>query len=248
MNLRKHFNAISLLAIGGVTLLSCTPAAVYRLHPVAGETRWLFGQEFVSSADSSVEVSVAFDRTWENLLVFEVEIVNISGQMVTVSPEQFYYLPLVSLEQLLEDKRYFAVDPEEELLEIDKRISRQNANHRTYAALDATATVVDVAEDIVTIGQPKTEQEVESDIQDNLERDAARRDEEITHENRIINLNELRDTWAFTTLRKTTLANEETVSGKVYFPCHPRAPYLQVHVPIGASLNNFIFQQQKHLP
>jgi hypothetical protein len=52
-------------------IVSCAPSPIFKLKPIAEETKWIYGQEFVKSYNDSIEISIAFEKYSENLLSAE---------------------------------------------------------------------------------------------------------------------------------------------------------------------------------
>jgi hypothetical protein len=161
---------------------SCAPAPVLRLNPLASETKWIYGKEFARSATDDVEIAIAFESMDEAAIIFDVEITNLSGQPVLISPERFYYLSLASPQDTVSlaaasRQTSYAIDPEIKILDLDKKISRENASYATAAGIDAVGGLLDLVVSIATIGEEKTEREIKEEEQ-------RRRDDEIARQNR----------------------------------------------------------------
>ncbi len=257
----------TILALSTLALAGCfvSPKPVYRLRPVAGETRWLNGAEVVRNADDSVEVAASFLRQEGNELVFEVEIANFKYAQILVDPAAFYYQPVITGKDTLyrsgggyavqgeekdrvSSRKIFAIDPEARLLEIDQKSSREQAGYAMNIAVNTTLSLLDLFADIATLGKEKTAEEIAEDTRYDLQRETDRIETEIDHENRVRQFSSVREKWEFETLRKTTLNPGESVIGTVYFPVHRQAKYVKLHFPVGESKTEFSFRQRLHYP
>lgn len=230
-------------------LLSCSPAPILRLSPLAQDTRWIWGKEYATSAANEIEVAAAFESMDENLIAFDVEVTNWSAQPVVVSPERFYYLPLTSPQDtvnLAAAKQVgFALDPETKILDLDKEISRENASYAAIAGADAIGGLLNLILDIATIGTEKTEEEIKEEEQRRRDDEIARQTREITHENSLANLKNEKIKWESTTLRRTTLDPEQSARGRVYFRVNDKTQYLKLCFPIGEANVQIIFEQKR---
>ncbi len=266
MNKFLFFQRI-LLALSTLSLTGCfvSPKPVYRLQPVAEETRWLNGAEVVRSEDDSVEVAASFLRQEGRELVFDVEIANFKRTQILVDPAAFYYQPVITGKDTLyrsgggyvvqgeeqdrvSSRKIFAVDPEARLLEIDQKSSREQAGYTTNIAINTTLSLLDLFADIATIGKEKTAEEIAEDTRYDLQRETDRIETEIDHENRVRRFSSVRERWEFETLRKTSLNSEESLVGTVYFPVHSQAKLVKLYFPVGGSETEFSFRQRLHYP
>jgi hypothetical protein len=230
--------------------LACAPAPVLRLSPLSSETKWIYGKEFASSATDDLEIAVAFESMDEAAIIFDVEVTNLAGQPVLISPERFYYLSLAVPEDTISlvatPKRISsAIDPEFEILDLDKKISRENASYATAAGIDAIGSLIGLFVDIATIGKKKTEQEIKEEEQSKCEDERFRRERQIDHENSLANLKNEKAKWESTTLRRTTLDPEQSLRGRVYFPANDKTKYLKLCFPIGEANVQIVFEQKK---
>lgn len=229
---------IGLLLVMSTGILGCVaPRPLYRLQPLAENTLWIYGKEYVESSNDSFAVAVAYDRTVNDYLVFQVEIENRTGSAVLVSPERFHYTTLKRAPAFDTVDPVYAVDPEAKLEQLDKALSRENARHASALAADITFTLLDIFAEIVT------------DTDDNTDELAYHRNYEIEndnkHERTVSNLKEIRDSWEFDTLRKTTLLPEQKVQGLVYFPAQETAQRIRILLPIAGWTATFTFEQNK---
>jgi len=63
-----------------------------------------------------------------------------------------------------------------------------------------------------------------------------------------IDLNELRETWKSTTLRKTTMDKGYVMRGKLLVPMVPNAAYIQLNIPVDNEVMRINFMQIKTSP
>lgn len=251
MNSRFSKTVLSLLLLPvGFFLTSCftSPAPVYRLKPLAEESRWHSGQEFVKSRSGDIEITAAFDRTVGGYLVFDVEIANLSGQQVLTAPENFYYLPMPGKNDTIVSpgKYIYAINPEQKLLEIDKEIAQETANYASAVGTDAAISILELFSDAAAIGKTKTNEEIEREQREDIEREVSQTNTEISHQTHMNQLSDARENWEMLPIRKTTLDPDYFINGKIYFPARQNAPYLKLCLPVGKSMNIFVFEMKKY--
>jgi len=89
--------------------------------------RWYKGKAYVKKDGRNGHVIIASDGIKEGGLAFEVEIANTSDRAMLVSPEEIYYQ--LSPGESTSNNRIYSLDPAEELVRIDKEISRQDLGY-----------------------------------------------------------------------------------------------------------------------
>ena len=244
--MQRKFFFLPVLLLG----MACAPSPVLRLNPLSGETKWIYGKEFARCETDEVEIAVAFDSMDEAAIIFDVEVTNLAGQPVLISPERFYYLSLVWPQDTVSlaaapRRASYAIDPEIKILDIDKEISRENASYATYTSIDAVGGLLDLVGIFANIGKKKTEQEIKEEEQRRRDNEIARQNQEISYENIMARLKSEKAKWESTTLRRTTLDPEQSVRGTVHFPANDQAKYLKLCFPIGETNLQIVFMQKK---
>ena len=241
------------LILTAYAALSCSPMPIYRLRPVAEETRWLQGQELVFAEHNGVEAEVAFVRYAGRDLIFEIWIRNNSIRAFDVVPQKFYHSPL-DAPQANNGARgafnKFAVDSESSLLRIDQELARKDAGRTTAIVLDLTGAVIKVIADLATITKKKSEEEIAQEEREQQDAAEARCRRELLHETELARLRQERAYWETQALRKTTLAPRQALEGLVHFPMVEgrHAPYIKLVLPLGETELAFVFAQQKLKP
>ena len=215
-------------------MLGCVaPRPIYRLQPIADDTLWIYGKEYVESRNDSFAVAIAYDRTVKDYLIFELEIENGTSHTILVSPEKCYFNLLKWTPTANTVDPVYAVDPEIKLEQLDKALSRENARHASAFAANITFTLLDIFAEIVTHSDDDSDV-CDYDIEDDNK-----------HERIVSNLQQIRDSWEFDTLRKTTLLPQQKVQGLVYFPIQETAERIRIHIPIAGWNAGFTFDQTK---
>ncbi|MBC8005430.1 MAG: hypothetical protein H7X84_08135 [Verrucomicrobia bacterium] len=225
-------------------LASCSaPRSIIKLKPQSQNTSWFYGQEFTGDSVFGIITKVAFDQVSQPWYLFDVEITNRSNMSYLVDPTSIFCVPLNGTLQPFNGDTLYAVDPETKVDEIDKEMSVNAARQKNQLGLTLLAAGIDIATGVVVL------------TDDNPRNDYFRTDllpATIAQgqENRFeaIDLNELRDTWRSTTIRKTTLEPGYAMHGKILVPIVPDASYIQFNVPVDNELIRINFMQLKTKP
>jgi hypothetical protein len=234
--------------IVSLLLISCSPAPVFRLAPEEENTTFYYGTEYVQSDKDDILVSLAYYRHTENMIVFDVEIVNYSEQSVRVAPEYFYstaYNGPPTHPDARAMIQMSAIDPEKMLIEIDKKQSREQASEKTNLALYATGEVLSLAGELANIGNDTSYLDREEARRDRIERRALRADQRYQYEAMVHSIAAQRSRWEYNTLRKTDLLPDQHIRGLVYVPGKPDARYFELVLPVGNTEHRFIFRQNR---
>ncbi len=221
-------------------LQSCySPRSLVKLEPAQNTSRWLYGQPFASDSLDGIIYEVAFDCLHENNYLFDFNITNRSNMPILIDPQTFYYLPLNDSMNAIVPNEIHALDPEKEILELEKELSRTEARRRNSVAMSIVAVGVDVATAAITA----TDDNPHNDF---LRTDmfAAVQAGNVENSFHAQDLNTLRDSWSQSTIRKTTLDPNYSMKGKVFFPYHKDAKYVQMLFPVDDQILEIIFQQR----
>jgi len=241
--MKKIYPLLVLLTV--IFIAGCIrPYPLYNLIPAENyNSRWLFGSEYVMISENDITTSVAYINSENDLLVFDMEVINTSNEDILVTPEIFYYNILVSK---FEDDtlKVMAIDPEKRLMFINKALSRQNAAMSNQVISNVIMETTSLIGD-VTDPDDKTLQEQQLDLQQDMEREV----KAFRAENRIRNqLNVLKNQqnyWSSEVLRRTTLKPGDAVRGKIFFPAKRDIKKLQLVVKIEDHQFDLVFDQQK---
>lgn len=233
----------TLFAFSTFLVISCSaPKSLVKLEPTQEATKWLYGQEFAKDSVAGIIYEVGFDQIVEPNYLFDLEITNRSNLEILIDPCDFYYIPLNDSLQPITEEKFHASDPEQEILNIEKRLSITEARRKNSVALSIIGLGVDIASSIIIA------------TDDNPHNDFIRTDMfnavqagNVVNEFQAADLMELRDSWSESTIRKTTLEPGYSMKGKVFFPYFPKAKYLQMVFPVD-NQNVLVLFQQNYIP
>ena len=235
-------NILIVFALLLTILSSCyvAPRAVFRLKPTTDNKVWLFGKEYVTSSNDSVEIALAFDRVMGTNYVFKVEIINRTSRNMLIQPERCFYVAEIAQVNGVRTDMVWAIDPENEILKVDKQMSRTFASYKSTQGTYSFLSVLDLVSDVATIGSKKSDEEIQAEKLDDVEQELAELNNEIRYEKKSSSLNDIRDEWEFKALRKTTLPGGYGIQGRIYFPVYPGVQSIEIHL----ALDRFVFKQK----
>jgi len=235
-------------------LSACANRSVVKLMPVPPSTQWYMGRNISTKTANDITANIAFDIVNRKYAVFLVEIVNHSDKVVLVDPGKFYYTQYHVLEstknissEVLSNK-FFAKNPEQAILEIEKEIAQENAQYAEGELADAAFGLLDFIGFIAHIGERKTREEMK---EEEKRREEDRENEEKEDERHVQNieyLNRKLDTWRNTTMRITSLHPNQAMCGKVFFPKCLSNEFIVFHFPVAEAKFQFTYKKVLHNP
>jgi hypothetical protein len=207
---------------------SCfTPQNIIRLQPENEEGTWLNGQQFISDSINGIIYEVGFDQMIDNRYWFDFNITNLSNLPVMIDPGDFYLQAFDGRKQPLSELKVPAVNPENEILKIDKLISKNQARGLNQMGVVLMAATIDVATGIAAVSDDDPHND---HMRTHLVHDAMA--VAADHDYAIRSLDDVKDTWKNTTIRKTTLNSNYNMKGKVFFPAFRDAVYIKLYLPV----------------
>jgi len=227
-----------------ILLTNCsTPKNILKLKPQSEKTSWFYGQEFTGDSVFGIIAKVAFDEVDQPWYKFDVEITNRSNMSYLVDPALIFMVPMNGKNEPLTGDTIYAVDPESKIMELDKSLAINSSHQKNALGLSLLAAGIDIATGIAVMSD-------DNPRNDNIRTDllplaiAAGADNKFE----ALDLNELRNTWKSTTLRKTTLEKGFSLHGKLLVPVSPDASYLQLNIPVDSDLIRINFMQIRFVP
>ena len=198
---------------------------------------WIEGKENIEVPDGKFKYIVAFDHMEDGRICFNVSVLNNSDK-VRIIDHYLFRINYSNEEMDNPNTTCFAIDPDRDLINIDKNISREKARYGSELATDALFGFFDFVGSFSEKGQ-RTEAEIKQEEIDDLEDEIDRLENEQNHMKR---MNELRQTRNFheqTALQKTSLLPGHTISGKIYFPYLSGYQYVRLKIDGGQTSVNY---------
>lgn len=222
-------------------MASCsTPRSIISIKPQSDQTSWFYGQEYAGDSVFGIIAKVAFDEINDPWYLFDVEITNRSNMPYTVDPAQIFCVPLTGMFAPLNGDTLYAVDPEVKIKELEKSIAINKNRQKNQLGLTLLAAGIDIFTSVIvsTDNNPRNDY-----FRTDLLPAAIAQGQENRFE--AVNLNELRDTWRTTTIRKTSLETGYAIHGKILVPLAPNASFLQLNIPVDNDTIKINFIQNK---
>ena len=240
MKAKVTFSIISLFAI--ILLQSCSsPKNIIKLEPQTENAKWLFGQPFAIDSLYGIIYEVGFDRLQDNEYWFDFHITNRSNMAILIDPTSFSSQAYDSLFNKQSMEPIPAINPEKEIYEIDEELSRNEARAKSQIGISLVAAGIDIATGIATLSDDNPNNDnLRTHLFYDVQADA------IDNEFETQSLNELRNAWSSSTIRKTTLNSNYSMQGKVFFKATPSADYIKLFLPVDDDSIEINFKQVQH--
>jgi hypothetical protein len=225
-------------------IVSCTaPQDIIKVTSLEKNVDWLWGKQVVTKEINGLTIALKFEKTHKRFMVFDVEILNNDNSRITISPTDFKMKPIV--DSGLYHYANSTLDPEELLLALDKKISRNKAAQSnaemTSLILNTTAAAADIAMTMSKNDTPEkskqrdeSREELSYSTQSNIDYKYAKGNE----------LQQQRSYYANALLRKTTLYKGESIRGYIYFPKNTEFNPFQIILSILSGKVEFSFKQE----
>ncbi|PLX22520.1 MAG: hypothetical protein C0599_06185 [Salinivirgaceae bacterium] len=220
-----------------------SPQDIIKVTSIEKNIDWLWGKQVVTKEINGLTVAVKFERTHKRFMVFDVEILNNKDSKITISPTDFKMKPIV--DSGLYHYGMNALDPEDLLLALDKKISRNKAAQSnaemTSLILNTAAATADIA---MTMSKKDTPEK-------SRERDESRKELSYSTQSNINykyakgdQLQQQREYYATSLLRKTTLYKGESIRGYIYIPKNTEFNPFQLILNLAPGELRFNFKQE----
>jgi hypothetical protein len=213
------------------------PPPIFTAQPLEEETGY-YSKEL---KEQCVYTYMEFIGQEEDLFLFYVEIENILEDGIVVHPAEIYL-------EVIEEKgnpignntmRYFAIDPEREIAEINRMIKEEESRHSGATAENIIWGVFNV----IAAFASDIENKEEAVIVDVFNTGMNQVDEEVFHSDVEKELAEIKDFWENEVLNHSIVEPGETVGGFVYLPFSKRAEVFKVLIPVGENPHSYLFRQ-----
>ena len=227
-------------------LTKCSPSqnAILNLKPQTENSEWYKGKEIATLDNDSIVITISFDKVFNNDYMFDVDIINYSDKKMLVEPEKFSYKMISgSIKRGENVAAVTAKDPEKVILELQKlQLIHQN-NMETQAMVYSLGYFLQFA------GQTKASVTDDIELSRQIDHQAQRMKEDeliddIQNNNISNSLDKSSYIWEMLALRKTTLYQNESISGKVFFPVNELAKTLEFTFLIDEQSVKILYNQE----
>jgi len=237
--MKTNFTSVAVFALSLLVFQSCfSPKNVVRLQPEKDEVKWRYGQQFVSDSLYGVIYEVGFEQLKDNKYWFDINVTNYSNLPVLIDPADFYIQAYSGNNELLTENKVKAVDPENEILELEKELSKNEAREMNQIGFTVLAATADIATGIAVATDDNPHN---NHLRTHLYHHALAADAHLSFQSQ--NLNEVMDSWKSSTIRKTTLESNYSMQGKVFFPAFREAAFIKLYLPVDSLFLELDYKQ-----
>jgi hypothetical protein len=237
--MKTNFTSIAVFVLSLFVLQSCfSPKNIIRLQPEKDDVKWRYGQQFVSDSLYGVIYEVGFEQLKDNKYWFDFNITNYSNLPVLIDPAGFYIQAFKSNEEPLTEYKVKAIDPETEILEFEKELSKNEARELNQIGFTVLAATADIATGIAVAIDDNPHN---NHLRTHLFHHALAADAHLSFQSQ--NLSEVMDSWKSSTIRKTTLESNYSMQGKVFFPAFREAAYVTLFLPVDSLFLELDYKQ-----
>ena len=223
-------------------LIGCSPFPVYRVNTLDKRTDLYMGIESVKKGDTAASVTLEFQKQSGKNYVFYISIKNNSNKQFLVDPKNIYTKTLQGVGNF-DSLHHYALDPEQQLIKIDKEINSTSAQQKTTNGIFFLTSVINLASDIATINKPKSEEEEERIQNDRAEQAQSNADENNYYNNKIASLKNQKDDWGHNLFRVSIFYPGDEIGGYLILPIVQDAEVIDIVVPVENKKYNFIYKQ-----
>lgn len=233
----------SLLAVVAIVLLqSCATQSLVKLQPKDKGEVWQSGQEMAVDSAYGVIYEIGFDRIENGCYLFDFNIINRSNMPLLIDPTQFTAMPLNARMDSLAELAVPAVNPEARIGALEQGISNNRKVSRNRVGMVLMGIGASVLANVLLSSDDNPRNDnLRYPITDAIMTTALASGDMADFQAQ--NLSEQKVAWENSTIRKTTLKSNDSMSGKVFFPYNKKVSYLKITIPIDDTSLEFTFMQ-----
>ncbi len=238
--MKTQVTLLSVTIISIVLLQSCFSSKnILKLQPESKDSgKWLYGQQFITDSIDGIIYEVGFERCQNEQYWFDFTITNKSNMPILIDPSNFKIQGYNGYKKPLLEKKVSALNPENEILKLEKSLAKADAFEANSLGLSLLAASIDVTTGVVTA----TDDNPNNDFLSTnfLEGVQEGRESNAYH---VQNALEVKDAWESSTIRKTTLETNYKIQGKVFFPAFREASFVKLFLPIDSNYLELNYEQ-----
>ncbi len=223
-------------------IIGCAPVPVYRLNSIEKNKDFYNGMETVMRNDSTARIMLRFDNQSQYNYAFYLSVTNNTSGDIVFDPKNIYSEKAEGSEEQ-SDEKFFAINPEEKLRNIDHDINGTIAQKKTDDGINLFIGFLDLASTVATIGKEKSDEEIQKQQETREDFYQTVNNENIDFNNKMNSLKDEKVYWEERVLRITTLYSGDEIDGEVFLPIIPGADTVKIVVPVAGREYNFLFKQ-----
>ncbi len=194
---------------------------------------WHKGRQMLKQEIDDLNLVLNFSRVDRGKIFFDTNFLNKSDNSVLVTPDS---IKCLFIDESGDTTVALAINPEEIIDNLDKKAQRETADNNCSECLDAGMCFFEVADTFQD--HKKTPQELEEAEESRRERAENTEHRRAEYKRTMKEIESHRKFFSETALRKTTLAKNESISGKVLF----NFPYDTVKLYLTLKIEDKIFE------
>ena len=236
----------SALLLGCLFLTGCySPIPVARLVPLSVNNTWQHGNQMATAAENDgVVVNATYQKSVDEELILNVQVINNSDEAILVDPKFFYYQPLNQDTMAPMEATYAAINPESKLMQLDIERSRLIAKSKNEELYESIGSTQDLMTSIGSLTGNFSEDEAAKYKEKSRQRQAEYKQEQLLNQSKMSSVTTTRQMLATSALRKTTVNPGSEAQGLVYFPRFDEAPLMKFNYRVAARDFEVIFEQK----
>lgn len=141
--MKTKFTSLLLIILSLILLQSCfAPKNILRLQPEEKSGgKWLYGEQFVADSLNGIIYEVGFERCQDEQYWMNFTITNHSNLPILIDPMLFKLLALNGYHKTIKENS--ALNPENEILNIEKSLAKTNSSEASAFYADDLKTLKD---------------------------------------------------------------------------------------------------------
>jgi hypothetical protein len=233
----KFAGAIFLLAAVFLLAGCASQPPIFKAQKLEEPQSYFTEEETIPCAKSKIE----FISQEGDLFLFYVEVESNSDDALAIYPTEIYLEVVEDIDNQgkLFTERYFALDPNREIMVINQMIEEEDGRHDVSTAGNVIFGVVNVFADLSS----EREDRGAAVIRDVFETGVNQVNEEVYHSNSEGNLEASKDFWKNEVLNESVLNPGDTIGGLVYLSFSNTAKLFKVIIPVCDLTELHLFRQ-----
>ena len=234
--MKRLIQYLAILIIS-VFFVNCS-ASFFSLTPDENSSLEM-GRKVITKENDLAYSTISFEDQEGDHFIFHVFVYNKEQNDFIFDPSEVYVKYYDENKQILDGNRHYALDPEEQIHNIEDDIKKRDDTHATLTGLNIVFSLFDTIADLADDDDNDAEEVLENVVIFGGNQIS----EEIDYENDIEYLKANRSFWKNEVLRKTELSNGEGIDGIIYLPLHEEAKYVKIYLSIGETIHAYKFKQ-----
>lgn len=244
MNLIKALVLVLLLGLN-----HCSQYPLYRYKISSLEENKLFyrGREIISTDINDVTIIISFEDQVRNELIFNLSIINRSDQIIEIDPSKIF----IEIQKTYPPDYYDgeivvhnSIDPEQKINSLNQQIVSLNSAKQTSDMIYTFISLADIIQDISELSKEKSPDKLYTESVIDHERLQSIASQEINYQNNLSYFMDYKYYWENVVLRKTTLYQDDEISGLVHLPLDENVREFIIVIPVEDGYHEFIYSSR----